>query len=145
MVFGLYDCPYEGGFYLGKIIFPLEYPWKPPEIRMLTETGRFDINCAICLSISNFHPESWNPVWPVRSIILGLISFFMDDKPTAGYVITTEAKKKEIAAKSKEMIVKKAIFNELFAEMREAIGFDKKAEEPEQEAQNDEAAKVEEE
>ena len=89
VVFGLYDCPYEGGFYMGKIIFPPEYPWKPPEIRMLTETGRFDINTPICLSISNFHPESWNPVWPVRSIILGLISFFLEDTITAGYIVTT--------------------------------------------------------
>ena len=111
---------------------------------MLTETGRFDINCAICLSISNFHPESWNPVWPVRSIILGLISFFLEDKPTAGYIVTTLEKKKEIAAKSKEMIVQKKIFNDLFTEKRQAIGFDKKIEEPEQEDTNKEAPKVEE-
>ena len=111
---------------------------------MLTETGRFDINCAICLSISNFHPESWNPVWPVRSIILGLISFFLEDKPTAGYIVTTLEKKKEIAAKSKEMIVQKKIFNDLFTEKRQAIGFDKKEEEPEQEDTNNEAPKIEE-
>ena len=79
VVFGLKDCDYENGFYMGKLIFPKEYPWKPPEIRMLSETGRFETNYPICLSISNYHPESWNPVWPVKSIIIGLVSFFADD------------------------------------------------------------------
>ena len=62
---------------MGKLIFPNDYPWKPPSIMMTTETGRFQTNARICLSISDYHPESWNPVWPVRSIIIGLISFFV--------------------------------------------------------------------
>lgn len=36
LIFGLKDCDYEGGFYHGKIIFPTEYPMKPPEIRFFT-------------------------------------------------------------------------------------------------------------
>jgi ubiquitin-conjugating enzyme E2 J2 len=41
LIFGLTDCPYEGGYYLGKIIFPKEYPMKPPGIEMITPSGRF--------------------------------------------------------------------------------------------------------
>ena len=41
VIFGLKDCPYEGGFYLGKIIFPTDYPFKPPGIMMITPNGRF--------------------------------------------------------------------------------------------------------
>lgn len=26
VIFGLKDCPYEGGFYHGKLTFPQEYP-----------------------------------------------------------------------------------------------------------------------
>ena len=44
VVFGLKDCPYEGGYYMGQLIFPPEYPWKPPAIKMVTENGRFKIN-----------------------------------------------------------------------------------------------------
>lgn len=29
---GPIDTPYEGGIYQGKIVFPLEYPYKPPSI-----------------------------------------------------------------------------------------------------------------
>ena len=84
MIFGLKDCQYEGGFYLGKLVFPNDYPWKPPGIMMVTENGRFRQNAKICLSISDYHPESWNPVWPVKSIIIGLISFMTTDLDTVG-------------------------------------------------------------
>ena len=65
VVWGLLDCPYEGGYYMGKIIFPKEYPLKPPGIEMITPNGRFDINKRICMSMSDYHPESWNPTWNV--------------------------------------------------------------------------------
>jgi ubiquitin-conjugating enzyme E2 J2 len=32
LVFGLKDCPYEDGFYHGKLTFPRDYPFKPPGI-----------------------------------------------------------------------------------------------------------------
>lgn len=35
--------PYEGGFYHGTIVFPSEYPYKPPSIQMLTPNGRFKV------------------------------------------------------------------------------------------------------
>ena len=35
---------YEGGQYHGKLIFPSEYPYKPPAIMMLTPNGRFNTN-----------------------------------------------------------------------------------------------------
>lgn len=33
---GAPDSVYEGGIYHGKIIFPTEYPFKPPDIIILT-------------------------------------------------------------------------------------------------------------
>jgi len=56
VVEGPRDTPYEGGYYWGKLIFPLEYPMKPPSVIMLTPNGRFKTNERICLSISDFHP-----------------------------------------------------------------------------------------
>lgn len=35
---------------------PSDYPFKPPEVYMLTPSGRFEVNKKICLSISSFHP-----------------------------------------------------------------------------------------
>ena len=57
------DSPYAGGYYWGVIKFPSEYPYKPPSILMITKSGRFQINTRLCLSMSDFHPETWNPMW----------------------------------------------------------------------------------
>ena len=101
IVFGLPDKPYTDGYYLGQLQFPHEYPWKPPAIRMMTESGRFQTNARICLSISDYHPESWNPVWPVSSVIVGLISFFTTEDHTVGSVHTSMAERERIAKASK--------------------------------------------
>ncbi|KAL7304874.1 hypothetical protein TKK_0002680 [Trichogramma kaykai] len=66
---------FEGGIYHGKIILPPEYPMKPPNIILLTPNGRFEVNKKICLSISDHHPETWQPLWSIRTALLALIAF----------------------------------------------------------------------
>ena len=68
---------YAGGFYHGKLIFPKDYPFKPPRIMMMTPNGRFQTNTRLCLSISDFHPDLWNPAWSVATILTGLLSFMV--------------------------------------------------------------------
>ena len=89
VIFNLQDEPYKGGYYMGKLIFPQDYPFKPPSIMMTTESGRFSINQRICLSISDYHPETWSPVWPVKSVIIGLVSFFVSEDDTVGSIRTS--------------------------------------------------------
>ena len=91
------DTPYEEGLYIGKIIFPPEYPMKAPSIHMLTPSGRFQINTQICMSMSNFHPESWNPLWSVATIIQGIQSFMESDELTTGGLKASEADRKKLA------------------------------------------------
>lgn len=43
--------PYEGGIYHGKLLFPKDYPLKPPGIMMCTPNGRFQIDRRLCLSM----------------------------------------------------------------------------------------------
>ena len=68
---GSADTPYAGGTYHGKLVFPKDYPLKPPSVIMITPTGRFQPNRRLCLSMSDFHPETWNPVWSVETILTG--------------------------------------------------------------------------
>eukprot|EP00658_Telonema_sp_P-2_P021933 TRINITY_DN18754_c0_g1_i2.p1 TRINITY_DN18754_c0_g1~~TRINITY_DN18754_c0_g1_i2.p1 ORF type:complete len:272 (-),score=52.57 TRINITY_DN18754_c0_g1_i2:78-893(-) len=75
MFHGPPDTDFSGGVYAGRINLPGEYPFKPPEIRILTPNGRFELNKKICLSISNYHPEHWQPSWDIRTIITALIAF----------------------------------------------------------------------
>ena len=77
IIFGLEMKEYEGGFYMGKIVCPPEYPAKAPMICPIVENGRFHTwKEGICLSISSYHPESWNPAWKVSHVVLGLFSFW---------------------------------------------------------------------
>lgn len=71
---------FEGGIYHGRILLPPEYPMKPPNIILLTPNGRFEINKKLCLSISGYHPEMWQPSWSIRTALLALIAFM----PTPG-------------------------------------------------------------
>ena len=73
---------YAGGVYHGKITFPSQYPFRPPAIVMVTPSGRFQSNTRLCLSMSDYHPESWNPSWSVASILTGLQSFFYENTAT---------------------------------------------------------------
>jgi len=71
---------FDGGLYHGRIILPPEYPFKPPNIVLLNPSGRFEVGTKICLSISSYHPEHWQPSWSIRTVLVALISFM----PTKG-------------------------------------------------------------
>jgi ubiquitin-conjugating enzyme E2 J2 len=77
VITGTSGSPYEGGYYHGCLKFPPEYPMKPPAVYMTTPNGRFKTNQRLCLSMSDFHPETWNPMWSVSSILTGLYSFMV--------------------------------------------------------------------
>lgn len=113
---GSQGTPFAGGYYYGKIKFPPEYPYKPPGITMITPNGRFMTQKKICLSMSDFHPESWNPMWSVSSILTGLLSFMMDNSPTTGSVNTSVDEKQRLAKASLAFNCKNPAFRKLFPE-----------------------------
>lgn len=96
------DCPFAGGEYHGVLLFPSEYPFKPPGIKMYTPSGRFQPDKKICFSMSDFHPGTWNPAWSVATILTGLLSFMLSDEMTTGSVTSYERDKKALAARSHE-------------------------------------------
>jgi len=95
------NTPYEGGQYWGTLVFPPDYPFAPPAIRMHTPSGRFQPSTRLCLSISDFHPKSFNPAWSVSTILIGLMSFMNSEEMTAGSVGGTPAERKWHAARSR--------------------------------------------
>ncbi|CCD73701.1 UBC core domain-containing protein [Caenorhabditis elegans] len=100
------DTPFYGGYYWGKVIFKENFPWSPPAITMITPNGRFQTNTRLCLSISDYHPESWNPGWTVSAILIGLHSFMNENSPAAGSIAGTPQDQRMYAAASKEFNVK---------------------------------------
>ncbi|KAF7639268.1 UBIQUITIN_CONJUGAT_2 domain-containing protein [Meloidogyne graminicola] len=96
-------------------------PETPYEGDMLTPSGRFQVNTRLCLSISDFHPDTWNPSWSVSTIIMGLISFMNENSPTLGSLITSDFEKRILARRSREFNIKNAQFCEIFSELANQI------------------------
>jgi len=87
-IFGTKGTLYEGGYYHGVLKFPREYPLKPPSVLMHTPNGRFKTHTRLCLSMSDYHPETWNPMWSVSTILMGLYSFMLEETSTLGSIRT---------------------------------------------------------
>jgi ubiquitin-conjugating enzyme E2 J2 len=121
IVRGPESSPYTGGMYHGKLKFPPEFPFKPPSIYMITPNGRFKTNTRLCLSISDFHPDTWNPAWSVGTILTGLLSFMLEKSPTLGSLESSDLEKKTLALKSLDYNLKDKTVQELFPEIVEEM------------------------
>jgi ubiquitin-conjugating enzyme E2 J2 len=119
VIVGPKKTPYDGGVYHGIVKFPADYPFKPPSIQMLTPNGRFKTQTRLCLSMSDFHPESWNPLWSVSTILMGLFSFMCEETPTQGSMVTSTEHKRKAAADSLAFNCKNSTVCELFPDFVE--------------------------
>lgn len=117
MLQGPPDSPYEGGLYHGKLKFPDDFPFKPPSIFMLTPNGRFETGRRLCLSMSDFHPETWVPTWSVPSILNGVLSFMLETSPTTGSVETSVAEKRRLCSRTTDFNALDVIYCRLFPEL----------------------------
>lgn len=117
VVTGPADSPYDGGLYHGKLVFPVEFPFKPPSIYMITPNGRFKTDTRLCLSISDYHPDTWNPAWSVATILTGLLSFMLEKSPTLGSIETSDFDKRQFAIKSHEFNLKDKVYCDIFPDL----------------------------
>lgn len=111
------DTPYHNGQYYGVLNFPPDYPFKPPSIKMVTPSGRFQCNTRLCLSISDFHPKSWNPSWQVSTILTGLVSFMTSEEMTTGGISTPAAARIGYARDSRKHNNENRTFQREFPEL----------------------------
>lgn len=110
------DSPYTSGEFHGVLLFPPEYPFKPPGIKMLTPSGRFQPDKKICFSMSDFHPGSWNPAWSVATILTGLLSFMLSDEMTTGSMTSSDTHKRAFATHSHVWNLTNQRFKDAFPE-----------------------------
>lgn len=101
IITGPEKTPYHNGQYWGTLIFPPDYPFAPPAIRMHTPSGRFQPSTRLCLSISDFHPKSFNPAWEVSTILIGLLSFMTSEEMTTGSVGATDVERRWAAGRTR--------------------------------------------
>lgn len=108
------DSPFAGGYYHGALIFTKDFPFKPPAIFIYTPNGRFKQNKRLCLSISDFHPEQWNPSWTASTILTGLLSIMLENSPLLGSCESTLYEKKKLAKNSLEFNLKNETFRYVY-------------------------------
>ena len=104
-ILGPEDSEFEGGIYHGRVLLPPEYPFKPPSFVLLTPSGRFETNTKICLSITQHHPEHWQPSWSVRTALTAVRAFMPSPAEGAvGSLDYTKEERRKLAERSRREV-----------------------------------------
>ena len=86
------EC-YNGGHYIGEIQLSDKYPLSPPDFIFYTPNGRFETNRKICLTITGYHKESWNPSINIKTMLGMIYSIFIaDDTEGLGHIVDVSGK-----------------------------------------------------
>ena len=90
------DTSFAGGLFYLKIIFPIDYPTKAPEVLFVTPIYHVNVNhikqptCPlghICISTLNF----WNPDTRIREILTNIFALFYMGNPQSPYGIDRQS------------------------------------------------------
>ncbi|KAF9363766.1 hypothetical protein BGX34_003373 [Mortierella sp. NVP85] len=99
------ETDFEGGLYHGRILLPNNYPFAPPSLMFLTPNGRFELNKKVCLSITGYHPEYWQPAWGIRTVLVAVRGFLpTQSKGAIGGLDTSVEARKALAIRSKTWV-----------------------------------------
>ena len=89
LIIGPKNTPYYGGFYFFTIDYPVNYPYRPPLFKYMTNDGitRFNpnlyINGKVCLSVLNtWYGEQWSSCLTLSTVLLNLCTVFVDNPLT---------------------------------------------------------------
>lgn len=79
-ILGPGQSPYNGGIFFLNIVFPPEYPFKPPRVSFTTKIYHPNINDkgGICLDILK---ENWSPALTISKVLLSVCSLLTDPNP----------------------------------------------------------------
>jgi len=87
-IIGPEDTPYYGGIFRLEIVFPPNYPFKPPKIKFLTRIFHPNVNRFgnICLDILD---RQWSPALTISKVLLSISSLLSE--PNADDPLDAEA------------------------------------------------------
>jgi ubiquitin-conjugating enzyme E2 D/E len=70
------DSPYSGGVFFLDILFPIDYPFKPPKVTFLTKIYHCNINANGAISAKIF-ADGWSPALSIRKVNSFWFLFFL--------------------------------------------------------------------
>jgi ubiquitin-conjugating enzyme E2 D/E len=91
VISGPEETYYKDGVFLLDILFPKEYPFKPPIVKFKTKIFHPNINPdtgEICITILKDY--NWNPSMTINNILLSIMLLFY--KPNFGSPLNSKAK-----------------------------------------------------
>ncbi len=124
------DTPYEGGLYHGMIRLNNQHPKAPPNIHMVTPSGRFvaepcpipSTSRGICTTATSFHPDTWTPMNNIETVLKGFISLMCDPNDIGiGGIESTEPKRKKMAKESLQKLKKDEYVKKLFPQLYKSL------------------------
>lgn len=79
-ILGPEGSPYQGGVFYLNIVFPQNYPFKPPKVTFITKVYHPNINSSggICLDVLK---DQWSPALTVDKILLSICSLLTNPNP----------------------------------------------------------------
>ena len=79
-IYGPKNTPYEGGIFNLHILYPPNYPFKPPKINFKTKVYHPNIDSSgnICLDILK---DNWSPALTISKILLSICSLMNEPNP----------------------------------------------------------------
>ncbi|KAI5059346.1 hypothetical protein GOP47_0025665 [Adiantum capillus-veneris] len=79
-IMGPSDSPFSGGIFSIDVLFPPDYPFKPPKVHFTTKVFHPNINetGSICLDILK---DQWSPALTISKVLLSITSLLTDPNP----------------------------------------------------------------
>ena len=79
------DSPYEQGRFRLNIVFPADYPFKPPKVTFHTKMWHPNVGCQgsaghICLDILG---NAWSPALSIQKVLISIVSLLTDPNPAS--------------------------------------------------------------
>ena len=74
------ETPYQGGVFFLDVIFPEDYPFKPPIIKFDTKIYHPNINAAGSICVSTLK-QDWSPAMKLSQVLISISSLLDDPNP----------------------------------------------------------------